>query len=214
MVLDIFLFLVAATGTSYTYLVGVDRTDVLLLCDPVVSGSLSTLRWSLQGGMNFNNPIHLNSESSSLPNVATSFSCVRDGTTVTTQICVKGISIQNNKSVFIISYYFFLVPTISISYGVVPVTSYSSVYPAMNTLSVPSAVQDITLSINIEGKWNHPDNSNSTNSILTIPNFSQQNNGVYKFYIINWDGVEVCAIQITLTTTTTITGMFIQLLYQ
>ena len=84
----------------------------------------------------------------------------------------------------------------------------------MNTLSVPSAVQDFTLLINIEGKWNHPDNSNSTNSLLTIPNFTQQNNGVYKFYIINWDGVEVCAIQINLTTTTTITGMCIQLLYQ
>ena len=84
----------------------------------------------------------------------------------------------------------------------------------MNTLSVPSVVQDITLSINIEGKWNNPDNSNSTNSILTIPDFTQQNNGVYKFNIINWDGVEVCAIQINLTTTTTITGMFFKLLYQ
>ena len=82
----------------------------------------------------------------------------------------------------------------------------------MNTLSVPSAVQDITLSINIEGKWNHSDNSQSTNSILTIPNFSSQNNGVYKFYINNWDGAEVCAIQITLTTTSTVTGMYILLL--
>ena len=84
----------------------------------------------------------------------------------------------------------------------------------MDTLSVPSAVQDITLSINIEGKWTLPDSTESTNSILTIPDFSLQNNGVYKFYINNWDGVEVCAIQITLTTTTTITGMCIQLLYQ
>ena len=84
----------------------------------------------------------------------------------------------------------------------------------MSTLSIPSAVQDITLSINIEGKWTLPDNSQLTNSLLTIPNFSSQNNGVYKFYIINWDGVEVCTIQITLTTTTTITGVCIQLLYQ
>ena len=91
---QISLFLVAVAGTSYTYIVGVDRTDVLLLCNPVVSGSLSTLIWSLQGGMNFNNPIYLNSESSNLPDVSTSLSCVRDGTTiVTTQICVKGISI-------------------------------------------------------------------------------------------------------------------------
>ena len=77
----------------------------------------------------------------------------------------------------------------------------------MNTLSVSSAVQDLTLSINIEGKWTLPDNSESTNSILTIPNFSTQINGVYKFYTTNWDRVEVCVIQINLTTTTAITGM-------
>ena len=70
----------------------------------------------------------------------------------------------------------------------------------MNTLSVPSTVQDITLSINIEGKWTLPDNSDSTNSILTIPNFSSQNNGVYKFYTNNWDDVAVCTIQIILLT--------------
>ena len=94
MVLYIFLFLVAVAGTSYTYVVGVDRTNVLLLCDPVVSGSLSMLIWSLQGSMYFNNPVNLNSESSNLPDVSTSLSCVRDGVTfLTTQICVKGISI-------------------------------------------------------------------------------------------------------------------------
>ena len=76
--------------------------------------------------------------------------------------------------------------------------NYSLAYPAMNSLLVLSAEQDVTLSTNIEGKWNLPNNSNSTNSILTIPNFSSQNNGVYKFYIINWDGVEVYAIQIDL----------------
>ena len=77
----------------------------------------------------------------------------------------------------------------------------------MNTLSVQSAVQDFTLSINIEGKWTLPNNSESTNSVLTITNFSPQINGVYKFYTNNWGGVEVCAIQINLTTTTAITGM-------
>ena len=76
----------------------------------------------------------------------------------------------------------------------------------MNTLSFPSVVQDITLSINIEGNWTLPDNSESTNSVQTILNFSSQNNGVYKFYTNNWDDVEVCAIQIIL-----FTGMLINL---
>ena len=86
------MFVVAVTGTSYTYIVGVDRTDVLLLCDPEDGGSLNTLRWTLQNGMKFLNPINLNSEGSNLPDVSTSFSCVRGGASfVSSRICVKGI---------------------------------------------------------------------------------------------------------------------------
>ena len=81
----------------------------------------------------------------------------------------------------------------------------------MNTLSVPSAVQDITLSINIEGKWTLPDSSESTSSVLTIHNFSSQNNGIYKFYTNNWDGVKVCVLQIELKTSNMINGMLLSL---
>ena len=87
----VIIYVVAVTGANYTYIVGVDRTDVLLLCDPEDNGNLSTLRWSLPG-MEFFNPINLNSESNNLPNVLTSFLCVRgEATLVTSQICVKGI---------------------------------------------------------------------------------------------------------------------------
>ena len=87
----VIIYIVAVTGADYTYIVGVDRTDVLLLCDPEDNGNLSTLRWSLPG-MEFFNPINLNSESNNLPNVLTSFLCVRgEATLVTSQICVKGI---------------------------------------------------------------------------------------------------------------------------
>ena len=65
---------------------------MLLLCDPEDSESLTTLRWSVQGGMEFLNPLNLNSESSKLPDVLTPFLCVRGGATLlTSQICVKGI---------------------------------------------------------------------------------------------------------------------------
>ena len=83
----------------------------------------------------------------------------------------------------------------------------------MNTLTVPSVVQDITLSINIGGKWTLPDSVELNDPVLTIPNFSTQKNGVYKFYTNNWDGVEVCVIQIDLTTTTAITGMYLGYMY-
>ena len=65
-------------------------------------------------------------------------------------------------------------------------------------------MQEITLSMNIEGNWTLPDDSQSTNSVLTIPNFSSRNIGDYKFYIKNWDDIEVCAVQIHLG----IIGMF------
>ena len=74
----------------------------------------------------------------------------------------------------------------------------------MNTLTVPFGVQNITISINIEGKWTLPDNTELNDPVLTILNFSSQKNGVYKFYTNNWDSVEVCAIQINLTATGTI----------
>ena len=84
------LFIVAATGTNYTYIIRVDRTDVLLLCDPEDNDSLSNLMWSLPG-MEFINPINLNSESSNLPDELTTFSCIRGGDTLDTiQLCVKG----------------------------------------------------------------------------------------------------------------------------
>ena len=96
-----FLFAVAVTGTSYTYIVGVDRTDVLLLCDPEDGGSLSTLKWTLQNGMEFLNPINLNSESSNLPDVFTTFTCKRENMLDFTQICAKGIVKISKTVVFI-----------------------------------------------------------------------------------------------------------------
>ena len=66
---------------------------MLLLCDPEDSDSLSMLRWCLPG-MEFFNPINLNSESNNLPDVLTSFTCVRGGVAIgVSQICVKGISL-------------------------------------------------------------------------------------------------------------------------
>ena len=50
-------------------------TDVLLLCDPEDSDSLSMLRWSLTR-MEFFNPIILNSESNTLPDILTTFSAL------------------------------------------------------------------------------------------------------------------------------------------
>ena len=93
---------------------------------------------------------------------------------------------------------FLLAPRVFLSDGARHTKSLSMIFPVMNEFLVPSTISDITFSINIEGNWTLPDNTESTNSLLTIPNFSSHNDGVYKFYTNNWDGVEVCAIQILL----------------
>ena len=69
-------------------------------------------------------------------------------------------------------------------------------YPTVNYIAVPIYTRNISISIDIDGKWNLPDNTNISYSELTIPIFISQNTGVYMFYIINWDGEEQCAMQL------------------
>ena len=75
-----------------------DRIDVLLLCNPEYSGSLSMLRWSLQGGMEFFSPLSLNSESNNLHDILAAFSYKWGGDTLyVSQIYVMGIYICNKS---------------------------------------------------------------------------------------------------------------------
>ena len=91
--------LVAVSGTTYTYLEGVDREDVLLLCDPTDSGTLSTLMWD----DTYSNPLNLHSVRNSLPTEPTQFICSR-GTTpiVSIFLSVTGIA---DVYTYTISYY-------------------------------------------------------------------------------------------------------------
>ena len=89
-------------------------------------------------------------------------------------------------------------PRVFLSDGARHTKSLSMIFPDINEFIIPSTESDVSLSTNIEGNWTLPDNTASTNPLLTIPNFSSHNDGVYKFYTNNWDGVEVCAIQILL----------------
>ena len=79
-------FLVAENGITYTYISGVDRQNVLLLCDPM-NGSSLDLMWD----NSFTNPVNIYSEINQLQAEPTAFNCTRDTTTiVTTYISVIG----------------------------------------------------------------------------------------------------------------------------
>ena len=73
-------------------------------------------------------------------------------------------------------------------------------------LTVPSAVPNVILSVNTEGKWILPDESISNGSILSTGNFSAHKNGIYKFNMVNLDGITVCVMHIQLTVTNTVSG--------
>ena len=80
------LFLVAVEGTTYTYISGVDRQNVLLLCAPMDGGSLDLI-WD----NTLTNPVNIYSEISQFQTEPTAFVCTRDTTTiVTTYISLIG----------------------------------------------------------------------------------------------------------------------------
>ena len=81
------------------------------------------------------------------------------------------------------------------------VQNFSQIYPLTNQISVQGLKQDFTLSSNIEGRWKLPDGTYQTGSTITYPYLLQQYTGLYTFYLYNWDGIEVPAIQTNITTT-------------
>ena len=77
------------SGDTYTYIEGVDRQDVLLLCDPVDSSvTLSNLRWDVSNGPSFLNPINIYSQKDALPEQPTALDC-NSGATQYTSITIS-----------------------------------------------------------------------------------------------------------------------------
>ena len=79
-------YLVAVSGDTYTYIEGVDRQDVLLLCDPMDSSvTLSNLRWDASNGSSFVNPIDIYSQKDALPEQPTALDC-NSGSSITISV--------------------------------------------------------------------------------------------------------------------------------
>ena len=76
----------------------------------------------------------------------------------------------------------------------------------MNTATIPLSTQEVTLSTNLVGKWNIPEDTNTSSSTVNIGTFIEVDTGLYTFYTNNWDGVEVIAMQITISSSPALTG--------
>ena len=91
-----------------------------------------------------------------------------------------------------------LVPEITVSYNSVNSLTYSSPYPAKNIVGFNISTQDLLVSVTTPGRWKLPDDTYVTSLMLSFATLSNDTFGLYQFYIINWDGIEVCSIQIIL----------------
>ena len=183
--------LVAVQGSSYEYLEGVDRENILLLCDPMDSGSLSTLMWN----NTYSNPLNIHSVRTSLPTKSTEFICSRGGlTTMSIFLSVTGtpefllLLFTSHLSIHISLQ---LVPTLDVKYDLFVAGSYRLEYPTTNDLTIPLNTTGICLTLSIVGKWRTPDGTNSTGSTFQISKFMSENVGIYTLYTNNWDSVEV-----------------------
>ena len=99
-----------------------------------------------------------------------------------------------------------LVPTLVVKYELFVAGSYQLVHPSINDISIPLETQDVSLTMNLVGKWSTPNGVNSTGSTFQISEFMNESLGVYTFYTNNWDDVEV-GIQINVTSVPAVAGM-------
>ena len=80
-------------------------------------------------------------------------------------------------------------------------TTYTLLPPSINIAHVGELSLNVLLQTNLIGKWRRPDNTEVTSDNITFPVFTAANHaGLYRFYVTNWEKVEVLAIQIILFT--------------
>ena len=75
-------------------------------------------------------------------------------------------------------------------------TTFSLLPPAVNRADIPILTQNVSLSTNLVGRWQTPDGSYVNSDSITIPTLYVSHAGLYKFYVTNWDGDWILAIQI------------------
>ena len=100
----------------------------------------------------------------------------------------------------------YLVPQIFVKYHQFLSSTHTDTYPTTNEVTILLSTQEVSLSTNLVGKWNIPGDTNTSSSIVDIGTFIEADTGLYTFYTNNWDGVEVIAMQITISSSPALTG--------
>ena len=88
-------------------------------------------------------------------------------------------------------------PEVTLSHG--STDGFSLLPPDTNIAEIKVLTQNILLSTNLVGRWYRPDDSFVTHNSLTFTIFHQTNEGMYRFYVTDWNGELTLAIQIDIS---------------
>ena len=90
----LFSYLVAVSGSTYSYTFGIDRVNASLLCSPDGNSIfLSSLMWGIENGGTLRNPINMPEWSNSLAQQTYQLNCPSSGSEFTVTVNINGESI-------------------------------------------------------------------------------------------------------------------------
>ena len=68
-----------------------------------------------------------------------------------------------------------------------------------NRAEIEVLMLNVILSVNLVGRWQTPDGSSVLQSSLTVPIFYLSDEGLYRFYVTDWNGEQELAIEIAIS---------------
>ncbi|KAI6650360.1 hypothetical protein LOD99_6037 [Oopsacas minuta] len=167
--------IIAQGGVTYYYTKDIDPSNIQLLCTTTdLTKALESIDWTIPGQTN-RNPVLLEE----LPNSITQLNC--SAGLVTAKLRIQGPPVIT------------LSTTPDITYSMLPTASEA------NNADIMALSKNVTLGINLVGEWKFPNGSRSQSNPLVLELFTANLAGVYEFYITDWNGVDILAIQITLS---------------
>ena len=75
---------------------------------------------------------------------------------------------------------------------------FSTLFPGINTMRLDTNTRDIFISGNNAGSWILQNGTYVSSSTFSYQTIIFDYFGLYQFYVNNWDGDEVCVIQLTI----------------
>ena len=86
-----------------------------------------------------------------------------------------------------------------ITYNNGSIHTFSLLTSDTNRAEIEVLTLNVILSVNLVGRWQTPDGSFVIQNSLTLPIFYLSDEGLYKFYVTDWDEEQLLAIEIDIS---------------